>query len=239
MSFPFAGSGPPPRSVKEGYERWALNYDEMLTDNLDGPVLASFLPLLPGGPVDAADLGCGTGRTGAWLRRRLEVRSLAGVDLSPAMLERARAKSLYDRLLLRDLGRTGLEGDAFDLVCNVLSACHLPGLAPLYDEARRLLRPGGRFLLVDYHPHMLLSGQGTRFPDVDGNTVSIENHVHLLRDHHRAARERGLAFLAFDESLVTRAWLEQGLRKEAFLHHPVGFGFLWQKAGGAGDAGAP
>ena len=42
------------------------------------------------------DLGCGTGLSGLMLRRR--ARHLTGVDLSPEMVEKARARGIYDRL---------------------------------------------------------------------------------------------------------------------------------------------
>src|SRR4030095_1892904 len=51
--------------------------------------------------LDILDLRCGTGLTGvacAALARRLD-----GVDLSPRMVEQARARELYDRLTVADL----------------------------------------------------------------------------------------------------------------------------------------
>lgn len=47
------------------------------------------------------DLGCGTGLSGEAFRPFVE--SMEGVDLSPAMVEQARRKNLYDRLEVRDL----------------------------------------------------------------------------------------------------------------------------------------
>ena len=58
------------------------------------------------------DLGCGTGLAGAAFRPHVDW--LAGVDLSPKMIEVARAKGLYDRLAVADIGaasrRTGRRG---------------------------------------------------------------------------------------------------------------------------------
>ena len=48
------------------------------------------------------DLGCGTGLAGAAFRPHVDW--LAGVDLSPKMIEVARAKGLYDRLAVADIG---------------------------------------------------------------------------------------------------------------------------------------
>jgi predicted TPR repeat methyltransferase len=76
----------------EGYQRWARTYEDTVEDAMD-------LALLERVAVDwsgvgtAADLGCGTGRTGAWLKAR-GVGEIDGVDLSPAMLEAARRRTV-------------------------------------------------------------------------------------------------------------------------------------------------
>ena len=63
-------------------------------------LLAAVGPLPDKGPV--VDLGCGAGAAGALLRARAAGRALVGVDLSPAMLERARATGAYDDLMQAD-----------------------------------------------------------------------------------------------------------------------------------------
>src|SRR5438477_7207125 len=49
------------------------------------------------------DLGCGTGLAGAAFRPHVDW--LLGVDLSPKMIEVARAKGLYDRLVIGDIAQ--------------------------------------------------------------------------------------------------------------------------------------
>jgi len=79
---------------------------------------------------------------------------LTGVDFSPAMLERARARA-------RRLGRTVdlREGDAhalafpdasFDTVVCTFSLCGIPDQRQAIAEMRRVLRPGGQLLLADH-----------------------------------------------------------------------------------------
>jgi SAM-dependent methyltransferase len=222
------------RSVAEGYAIWSKNYDQMLTYNLDGPILTSFLPFLSSVAGCVIDLGCGTGRTGRWLKENASVGEIDGVDVSGEMIECARPKGLYRTLVVGDMTQTGLEAGTYDLAVNVLSACHVADLGSLYAEAHRLVRPGGSFVMIDFHPHMMLNGKGTCFPDVDGNMVAIENTIHLLRDHTRVAREVGFRFEAFDESLVTQAWLDQGLALTEYRDHPIGFGFAWLKRADGG-----
>ncbi|MEV5147032.1 class I SAM-dependent methyltransferase [Streptomyces sp. NPDC052727] len=104
---------------------------------------------LPGHPADVLDLGCGTGSLS--LLAVEQGHRVTGVDRSPAMTERARAK-------LAGRPATILCGDAvappvgerrFDviLVRHVLWA--LPDPAGALRHWRELLRPGGRFVLVE------------------------------------------------------------------------------------------
>jgi ubiquinone/menaquinone biosynthesis C-methylase UbiE len=79
---------------------------------------------------------------------------LTALDLSPAMLEIARLRSA-------DLGRAVdlREGDAhhlpfldasFDSVVCTLSLCNIPDVDLAVTEMKRVLRPGGRLVLVDH-----------------------------------------------------------------------------------------
>ena len=104
-----------------------------------------------------ADLGCGTGRTAAWLRAH-GVAAIDGVDVTPEMLEAARARGAHDRLVEGDVADTGLEEGAYDLVIASLVDEHLGDLGPLYREARRLAEPGG-LLVLRLLPPALHHGQ--------------------------------------------------------------------------------
>ena len=83
---------------------------------------------------EVADLGCGTGRTGAWLADR-GVTAIDGVDLTPEMLARAPSEGVYRELVEADVAATGLDADAYDLVVTSLVDEHLADLRPLYAEA--------------------------------------------------------------------------------------------------------
>ena len=79
---------------------------------------------------------------------------LAGIELSPAMLAiaRQRAAGLGREADLRDGDAERLPfGDAsFDTVLCALSLCTIPSPAAAVGEMRRVLRPGGRLLLLDH-----------------------------------------------------------------------------------------
>lgn len=91
------------------------------------------------------DLGCGTGLIGEIFRPFVGV--LAGVDLSPAMVAKAAAKSIYDRLEAGDLAEfLQAEHDAgrrYDLVTAGDVFVYVNDLPPILALAARVLALGG------------------------------------------------------------------------------------------------
>jgi SAM-dependent methyltransferase len=108
-------------------------------------------------PIDALDLGCGTGRH-FWGLRRLE--TLTGLDASPDMLEEARRPIHAEQLTTVPI--TLVQGDvmthafppgSFDLVYSIgVLAEHVPLDRSVIDRVHGWLRPGGRFAFTTVHP---------------------------------------------------------------------------------------
>ena len=91
------------------------------------------------------DLGCGTGLAGAAFRPHVDW--LAGVDLSPRMIEVARAKGLYDRLAVSDITHYLAEqNDAvFHLVVAADVFAYVADVAAVCVAVAHVLAPGGLF----------------------------------------------------------------------------------------------
>lgn len=100
---------------------------------------------------DVLEVGIGTGRNLPYYSKNVRV---TGIDLSPAMLEVARRRA-------RDLGRDvtlrvgnaealDLADDGFDTVVFTLALCSITDDRRALEEARRVLRPGGRLLLLEH-----------------------------------------------------------------------------------------
>src|SRR6201996_4342306 len=208
-------------AAREGYDRWAATYEDTVQDAMDIALLER-LDLDWGALGRVADLGCGTGRTGEWLTTH-GVGEIDGVDLSPGMLEAARARGVYSSLREGEVGDTGLDSAAYDLVVSCLVDEHLADLRPLYAEAARLARPGGRFVLVGFHPHFIIaSGMPTHFDDAEsGESLAIETHVHLLSDHVAAGLGAGLELAALHERVVDDEWIALKPKWERFRDHPI------------------
>ena len=225
---PFDTRRYPTLSVQDGYREWADTYEDTVLDLMDIRLLERLREIDWLRTRRAADLACGTGRTGRWLRKA-GVGYLDGVDFTQAMLERARGKSVYDRLLVRDMTDTGLEAEAYDLVTEVLGDEHLRDLQPLYREAARLLANGGRFMIVGYHPHFLMTGIVTHFDRASGQSVAIESHVHLTSDHVAAAHAVGFRLIEMVEGVIDDAWIAEKPKWDVYRHHPVSFAMVWQR----------
>jgi len=101
----------------------------------------------PQAKLDILDIGCGTGLDGA-LVRPLAVR-LDGVDLSPAMLEKARDKRVYDGLYQADiLSFLSEHKDRYDAILGAATLIHFGDLRAAVDAAATSLRDLGLFIFT-------------------------------------------------------------------------------------------
>ncbi|MEA2400072.1 MAG: hypothetical protein QOK00_475 [Thermoleophilaceae bacterium] len=213
--------------VRSGYGEWVTTYEQTVEDAMDIELLEALERVSWHGV--AADLGCGTGRTGAWLRRQgIEV--VDGVDLTPEMLEVARSRGVHRRLVEADVTATGLASEDYDLVVTSLVDEHLADLRPLYEEAFRLARPGGTYVLVGFHPHFIMAaGMPTHFDSASGEPVAIETHLHLLSEHTEAALVAGWELVELRERVIDDAWLELKPKWESLRGQPLAFAAVWRK----------
>jgi SAM-dependent methyltransferase len=225
----FDSRGYPMVDVRTGYGQWVDTYEQTVEDAMDIAVLAR-LAVPDWAAVDrAADLGCGTGRTGAWLRAQ-GVRAVDGVDLTEPMLAVARAKGAHDRLVEADLAATGLPGAAYDLVISSLVDEHLADLGPLYREAWRLARPGGLCVLVGLHPYFIMAaGMPTHFTTAAGEDIAITTHIHLVSDHLTAGLTAGWQLAEMREAVVDDEWIALKPKWERLRSHPVSAAYVWRK----------
>ena len=100
---------------------------------------------------EVLEIAIGTGRNLPFYPK--EVR-LTGVDLSPAMLEVALARSqelgVVADLRVGDAQALPFPDEAFDTVVMTLSLCTIPDDSKAVAEASRVLRPGGCLLLLEH-----------------------------------------------------------------------------------------
>lgn len=136
------------------FSRAAGQWDEV-RDDLYGRTfhLEGALAILEPGWV-VADLGCGTGRTAAAFAPF--VRQILAVDASAEMLDAARERlAACPNVELRQgaLEAVPIAAGTVDLALLVLVLHHLADPAAVLQDARRVLRPDGRLLVIDMQPH--------------------------------------------------------------------------------------
>lgn len=102
------------------------------------------------------DIGCGTGTLAVVAKGRVGTGAVVGIDASPEMIARARRKAAKARV---DVAFDVAHAQAlpfpdaqFDVVLSTVMLHHLPraGREDAVREVRRVLKPGGRFLAVDF-----------------------------------------------------------------------------------------
>ena len=144
--------------VRETFDAWAANGRSEGMERGHGPAAReAFSALgLPRG-CRYLDVGCGNGYTLRWAASELEAVEALGLDLSPKMVERARALSREHRAIRCEAGSfpeaaKGLKPDHFDGAFSMEALYYLPSLGPALLRMCELLRPGGRFAcVVDYY----------------------------------------------------------------------------------------
>ena len=217
----------PTADVVTGFGEWAPIYDQTVSNRLDLDLLAQ-LHTVPWPQMHrAVDLGCGTGRIGQWLRQQ-GVPHIHGADCSLAMARQAATKQAYTALCLADLTHCPFPSHTYDLGITVLTASHLPDLRALYTEGARLLRPGGVFVLLDYHPFFLLRGVPTHFDRAPGESIAITNVVHFFSDHVTSGRSVNWTFVEMQERVVDQAWVAERPSMARYLRQPVSIALVWQ-----------
>ena len=146
--------GARPRSdggyVRHLFDQFAADYDARMLSHLSyrAPLILHELAGLVMGARDGLvvlDLGCGTGLSGAAFAGRAA--RLDGIDLSPAMIEKARARGIYTSLRLGDV-EDDLGEAAYDLVLAADTLVYLGDLAPLMRRVAAALKAGGFFVFT-------------------------------------------------------------------------------------------
>lgn len=136
------------------------------------------------------DIGCGTGTLAIAAKAHVGRNGyVCGIDAAPEMIARAGKKARttglevdFKNALVESLP---FQDGQFDVVLSTLMLHHLPGKLrnQCAAEVRRVLRPGGRFLAIDF---------GTA-PGTKGIVAHFHRHGHIsLEEMVRIFRESGL-----------------------------------------------
>jgi SAM-dependent methyltransferase len=139
------------RHWSEGYDRCILQ--RLLFEPSHRAIIARIRARASARPLAVLDVGCGTGVFAARIRECLPQSRVCGVDLVSAMLvkgrSRWRADALHVTAVQGDSERLPFADGMFDVVTCANSFHHYPHQDRAVAEMHRVLKPGGRLLLVD------------------------------------------------------------------------------------------
>ncbi len=223
MQTPTAPTQPLILPTSEGYDLWAAIYD---TDGnpltaLEEPHVDAALGDVSG--LRVIDVGCGTGRHAIRLASRGA--EVVAMDFSRGMLEKARAKPGAERIrfIQHDLAAPFPVPDgAFDRVVCALVLEHVADLAPVFRELSRVCAPGGRIVISEMHPAMMLLGVSARFHDpTTGREIRPRSVGHPVGEIVMAALGAGLSIESIGEYRVDEELTRRAPRAAKYLGWPL------------------
>lgn len=145
------------RDIQNYFDTVAPQWDQMRAGYFGDEIRRAALAQgRPQAHHTAADLGCGTG----YILEALAplVSRAYGIDASPGMLQKVREKMQsagyrHVNLIEGRLDALPLAENSLDLAFSNMVLHHLPQPAAALNEAFRVLRPGGRYIVTDLDEH--------------------------------------------------------------------------------------
>lgn len=194
------GGGSERDPTRAAYAAWAASYDEApnATRDADAAVMRALAPSFAG--RDVLEFGCGTGKNTVPLAAA--ARRVLALDLTPEMLDRARARGLPATVALERIERGApwpTPDGSMDVVTASLVLEHIEELAPVFREAARVLRVDGWLWISELHPFRQLRGSRAHFADAEGRTRSPRCFPHGFSEYVSAGRAAGFSLEAADE----------------------------------------
>ena len=206
------------RSTRVFYDRVSPFYESVFTDHLPHirMMAAAVSERFPAQhQVKVLDMACGTGA----LSRRLEERgfSVTGLDFSFQSLRRLNQTTKTIRLIQADAVALPFTSGSFDVVTCMGAWRHFPEPQRVLDEVRRVLRPGGAFL-VGYFPPKL-GGLLSVPPGALGKGIAFlyGRIIWLLNYNDRTDQHLGSEILQMIELAFTKYRLIQSNEREYLI----------------------
>ena len=144
--------------VAQEFTRWSQSYDRSILQWLlfapsHRTLIRRIREAAGHRPIKMLDVGCGTGLFASKVRASLPSVEVCGIDLVSGMLSKGKARwRLHQGHVLPvqgDSERLPFASGSFDIVTCANSFHHYPRQDRAVAEMRRVLRPGGRLMIID------------------------------------------------------------------------------------------
>lgn len=210
-------------STQQLYNQWASTYDDVenKTRDLEMKVGQSVLNSIAFERV--LELGCGTGKNTVWLEQKAG--QVLAVDLSEGMIAKAKEKiqNSHVQFFQADITKPWeFVTASTDLITCSLILEHINDLQFIFQQASKVLKPGGYFYICELHPYKQYAGSKARFEGDQGLQV-LECYVHHVSEYFEAASKNNFACVALHE------WFDEDDRSNP----PRLLSFLWRSIAGA------
>ena len=177
--------------TRKAYDDWSKQYDSNInkTRDLEAKALREILS-----EVDfnsCLEIGCGTGKNTEWLVTK--AKRITAVDLSKEMLSKAREKINSDKVqfLQTDITKSWFFTKVkFDLVTFSLVLEHIENLDHIFNEAAKVLIPGGYIYIGELHPFKQYTGTKARYESNEGLQI-LDCYNHNISDFIQSAKRSG------------------------------------------------
>lgn len=181
------------------YNQWAGTYNEVNNKTRDMEMLAKQQILKEIPYENVIELGCGTGKNTKWLLEKAA--HITAVDFSESMMARAKEniKSDQVKFVQADINQPWnfVEKKA-DLVTCSLVLEHIENLAPVFEKAAAILKPGGHFYIGELHPFKQYNGSKARFEN--GNeTAVLDCYIHHVSEFTNLATANNFSLITLNE----------------------------------------
>lgn len=130
----------------------------------------------------ALDAGCGVGGSAIWMAKNIGCK-VTGITLSERQVTLATAsakKENADNLvtfLQKDYTATGFADSSFDVIWAIESVCYVKDKSEFLKEAYRILKPGGRLVVVDIFKKANVEGKDAEWMRRLAHGWAIEEHT--------------------------------------------------------------
>lgn len=157
------------------------------------------------------DLGCGSGGQVARIQSEYHPKRTIGLDLTPAMIEKARGRYPELEFVLGDILQLPFEAESFDVITSNCVINHAKDKRTVFSEIFRVLKPNGHFLIGDVMAVERLPEEVSNDPEAIaacyGGAVPKEEYLETIRQ---------LGFIDLQQ-LASRTYLKEGYWLESII----------------------
>ena len=112
-------------------------------------LVRELVEMSPPHPSRVLEVGCGKGAGTRELRAHWPQAEITAIDISETQIETCRQNCPDASFLLMDACKMTFDESSFDVLISIEAAFHFPSRRVFLENARRVLRPGGRLVLQD------------------------------------------------------------------------------------------